>query len=150
MGVGMALPWPFAGAGMQVLPKPGAWMKKVNRAFGVVVLCFAAWYARLALVGAGVLGGDSGEDVPGSPIEATPATFEKALEQAKRPVLVDCWASWCKNCAAMERGTLRDAKVVEALKDFTVIRLQAEDIRELKSLKGFEGVLGLPAFLTLK
>ena len=125
-------------------------MKKVNRAFGVVVLCFAAWYVRLALVGAGVLGGDAGEAVPGSPIEATPATFEKALEQAKRPVLVDCWASWCKNCAAMERGTLRDAKVVEALKDFTVIRLQAEDIRELKSLSGFEGVLGLPAFLTLK
>ena len=143
MGVGMALPWPFAGAGMQVLPKPGAWMKKVNKAFGAVVLCFAAWYAYLAFAGA------TAEPSAGA-VDATPKTFEKALEQAKRPVLVDCWASWCKNCAAMERGTLRDAKVVEALKDFTVIRLQAEDIRELKSLKGFEGVLGLPAFLTLK
>ena len=38
LGLGMALPWPFAGAGMQVLPKPGAWMKTVNKIFGLVVL----------------------------------------------------------------------------------------------------------------
>jgi thiol:disulfide interchange protein len=143
MGVGMALPWPFVGAGMQVLPKPGAWMKKVNKAFGAVVLCFAAWYAYLAFAGA------TAEPSAGA-VDATPKTFEKALEGAKRPVLVDCWASWCKNCAAMERGTLRDPKVVEALEGYTVIRLQAEDIRELKALKGFEGVLGLPAFLVVK
>ena len=143
MGVGMALPWPFVGAGMQVLPKPGAWMKKVNKAFGAVVLCFAAWYAYLAFAGA------TAEPSAGA-VDATPKTFGKALEGAKRPVLVDCWASWCKNCAAMERGTLRDPKVVEALEGYTVIRLQAEDIRELKALKGFEGVLGLPAFLVVK
>lgn len=72
------------------------------------------------------------------------------FEGAKRPVLVDCWASWCKNCSAMERGTLRDPKVVSALNGFTIIRLQAEDMRDLKSLKGFEGVMGLPAFLIIK
>lgn len=26
LGLGMALPWPLAGAGMSTLPKPGAWM----------------------------------------------------------------------------------------------------------------------------
>ena len=51
MGVGMALPWPFAGAGMKVLPKPGAWMKWVNRVFGIVVLGFAAYYGGLAWKG---------------------------------------------------------------------------------------------------
>ena len=176
MGVGMALPWPFAGAGMQVLPKPGAWMKKVNKAFGVVVLGFAAWYAYLSVAAAterisdsrsqisdagegrqvldagdGSQVSDAGESSAGRRyLEATPATFEKVLAGAERPVLVDCWASWCKNCAAMERGTLRDPRVVEALEDFTVIRLQAEDIRALKSLKGFEGVRGLPAFLVIE
>lgn len=143
MGVGMALPWPFVGAGMQVLPKPGAWMKKVNKAFGVVVLGFAAWYAYLAFAGA-----DAG--LASGAFDTTPKTFEKALEEAKRPVLVDCWASWCKNCSAMERGTLRDPKVLAALREYTVIRLQAEDIRELKALRGFEGVLGLPAFLIVR
>ena len=82
-------------------------------------------------------------------VSITPATFEEALAAAKRPVLVDCWATWCKNCTAMERGTLKDPKVVETIDElgFTVIRLQSEDMRELKSLKGFEGVMGLPAFV---
>lgn len=162
MGVGMALPWPFAGAGMQVLPKPGGWMKHVNRVFGLVVLGFAARYAYLAFasVVADASGGmgesmvahapDSAAQTDYTVVDAVPATFEKVFEGAKRPVLVDCWASWCKNCSAMERGTLRDPKVVSALDGFTIIRLQAEDMRDLKSLKGFEGVMGLPAFLIIK
>lgn len=146
MGVGMALPWPFVGAGLKVLPKPGAWMKRVNKMFGVVVLCFAAWYGYLAFKSfAPCCGSKSAVES----VSITPATFEEALAAAKRPVLVDCWATWCKNCTAMERGTLKDPKVVETIDelDFTVIRLQSEDMRELKSLKGFEGVMGLPAFV---
>ena len=80
-------------------------------------------------------------------IAATPATFDAVFEEAELPVLVDCWASWCKNCAAMESTTLADAEVRAALADYTVIKLQAEDIRELKKLEGFEDVKGLPAFL---
>jgi len=145
MGVGMALPWPFAGAGLQVLPKPGAWMKKVNKAFGVIVLCFAAWYGYLAVK---AISSDGVADDSGSS-SATPSTFAEVLALARRPVLVDCWAIWCKNCTAMERTTLRDPKVVAALDELgmTVIRLQAEDIRELKELRGFEDVMGLPAFV---
>ena len=147
MGVGMALPWPFVGAGLKVLPKPGAWMKKVNKVFGVVVLCFAAWYGYLAVRGFSACCGTGAEAIGTASV--TPSTFMEALAGANRPVLVDCWATWCKNCAAMERTTLRDPKVVEAVEGLglTVIRLQAEDIRELKSLKGFEGVMGLPAFV---
>lgn len=152
LGLGMALPWPFAGAGMQVLPKPGPWMKWVNKAFGVIVLCFAAWYAHLAYVGftgANAQNAESAEIAGGgaSVNEATPATFYAVLEKAKRPVLVDCWATWCKNCRAMERKTLKDERVAEALKDFTVIRLQAEDIDELRALPDFKDIQGLPAFL---
>lgn len=143
LGVGMALPWPFMGAGLKVLPSPGAWMKNVNRLFGVVVLCFAAWYGWLSYRGF------SGPDAPAEGIgdfNATPDTFASHLSVADRPVLVDCWASWCKNCAAMERGTLADPRVREALGKYTVIRLQAEDIMELRKLPGFEKVNGLPAF----
>ena len=146
MGVGMALPWPFVGAGLKVLPKPGAWMKKVNFAFGVVVLCFAAWYAYLSFKGFSADGAPAPEALQNS---ATPATFAETMAAAKRPVLVDCWASWCKNCAAMDRVTMRDPKVVATLEELgmTVIKLQAEDMRELKELKGFEGIMGLPAFV---
>ncbi len=149
MGIGMALPWPFVGAGLRILPKPGRWMKGVNRLFAVVVLCFAAWYGRLAWIGfAG--GGTDETGAPDGALAATPKTFGRVLAEAPRPVLVDCWATWCKNCAAMERTTLADPRVRKALERFTLIRLQAEDMAELRALPAFSSVLGLPAFLVFK
>ena len=146
LGVGMALPWPFLGAGMQVLPKPGAWMRWVNRAFAVVVVGFAAWYGHLALRGFGVVGGDgTAEPASERAVAATPSTFAAALASAKRPVLVDCWASWCKNCAAMDR-VMEEPAVRGASSRYSIIRLQAEDIRELQRLDGFGEIKGLPAF----
>ena len=44
LGVGMAVPWPIAGAGLAALPKPGAWMVRVKQAFGVFILATAAYY----------------------------------------------------------------------------------------------------------
>ena len=145
LGVGMALPWPFLGAGMRVLPKPGAWMKWVNRAFAAVVFGFAAWYGSLAWRGF-TGGGASGESAAADATEATPATAVAALASARRPVLVDCWASWCKNCAAMEK-VMAEPSVRDALKPYTLVRLRAEDVQELRKLPGFGRVQGLPAFV---
>ena len=152
MGVGMALPWPFAGAGLRVLPKPGAWMTKVNKIFGVLVLGFSAYYGYLAYTGfkpscgcADAASGESAAIKISSPSEFSP-------DGLKRPVIVDCWASWCKNCTAMEKTTLADDRVKRVLaeKGFTFIKLQAEDIKELQSLPGFEEVRGLPAFVVFE
>ena len=142
MGVGMALPWPFAGAGMKVLPKPGAWMKWVNRVLGVVVLGFAAYYGWLAWQGfERARGADEARRT-----DAVPSSLASRLASSPRPVLVDCWATWCKNCAAMDK-VMENPKVQEALKPFAVIRVQAEDISELRKVKGFEPIRGLPAFV---
>lgn len=148
MGVGMALPWPFAGAGLQVLPKPGAWMTKVNKIFGVLVLGFSAYYAYLAYAGFKPCCESAEDFVQGDAVKiSSPSEF--SLDGLKRPVIVDCWASWCKNCTAMEKTTLADDRVKKVLaeKGFTFIKLQAEDIKELKKLPGFEEVKGLPAFV---
>ena len=148
MGVGMALPWPFAGAGLQVLPKPGAWMTKVNKIFGVLVLGFSAYYAYLAYAGFKPCCESAEAFVQGDAVKiSSPSEF--SLDGLKRPVIVDCWASWCKNCTAMEKTTLADDRVKKVLaeKGFTFIKLQAEDIKELKKLPGFEEVKGLPAFV---
>ena len=149
VGIGMALPWPFLGAGMKVLPKPGAWMKWVNKAFAVIVLGFAVWYGVLAW--RGFIGTDlaSGTGPVSGALEATPKTFAAVFATAKRPVLVDCWASWCKNCAAMDR-VMAEYEVREKLKGFTVIRLRAEDIGELRALPGFGKIQGLPSFAIYK
>ena len=148
MGVGMALPWPFAGAGMKVLPKPGAWMKWVNRVFGVVVLGFAAYYGWLAWTGWNKdgLSITSGGDAASPLAVSHPSSLVSRLESSPRPVLVDCWATWCKNCAAMDK-VMEDEKVKRALKPYAVIKLQAEDISELRKVKGFESIKGLPAFV---
>jgi thiol:disulfide interchange protein len=145
VGGGMALPWPFLAAGLNVLPKPGAWMKVVNRIFGVVIFGFACYYGFLAA--RGLFLKKSEETHLNVSVEATPSTISDKLRSAKRPVLVDCWATWCKNCSAMEERTLSKSAVRKALEKFTVIRLQAEDIGELKRQSGFENVKGLPAFL---
>ncbi|MBN1836213.1 MAG: hypothetical protein JW820_10210, partial [Spirochaetales bacterium] len=47
LGLGMGLPWPFAGAGLSFLPKPGPWMVWVERVFGVLVLGLALYYGHL-------------------------------------------------------------------------------------------------------
>ena len=51
LGVGMALPWPLAGAGLAWLPKPGRWMVWIRHGFGVLVIVMAAYYGRLAWSG---------------------------------------------------------------------------------------------------
>lgn len=154
LGLGMALPWPFLGAGLNVLPKPGAWMKWVNRVFALLVFGFAVWYAGLAVRGFARDGArDAGDTKDGGGVIdidlVSLGSLESLLSQAPsgKPVLVDCWATWCKSCAAMARGTLREARVAEALKGYTVIRLQAEDLSELKRLPGFKAIQGLPAFV---
>ena len=152
LGIGMAIPWPFAGAGLRILPKPGAWMTKVSKLFGIIVLGFAAWYGHLAW------NGFVNARVESKPIQAetdrqgyisiqSPEEF--SMKGLKRPVLIDCWATWCKNCSAMDRTTLSDIKVKDTLKGkgFTLVKLQCEDIAALKRLPGFGDVVGLPAFL---
>lgn len=148
LGLGMALPWPFLAAGMKVLPRPGAWMTAVNRVFALVLLSFAVWFGRLAYLG--WAHADSSPVVSDSGVqEATAETFADALDRARktgRPVFVDCWATWCKNCTSMERTTLAHPLVRDELKRFAVIRLKVDDVGAFRALAPFREVQGLPAY----
>ena len=72
--------------------------------------------------------------------------LETFVAKRKGPLLVDCWATWCKNCWAMD-AVMTDVKVRRALEPFEVIHVQAEDISELRKVKGLESIKGLPAFV---
>ncbi len=150
LGLGMALPWPFAGAGLSRLPKPGGWMNGVKKAFGALILLVGLYYGHVAysLFRTAAVSATA-------PANAETERLAAALRDARaagKTVFVDFWATWCKNCLAMEETTFKDARVAERLKDFAVMKFQAESPNDpatavvLKRL----GVKGLPTYLLLK
>ena len=42
-------------------------------------------------------------------------------------MLIDMWATWCKNCLVMDKTTLQSAEVQAALAGYVKIKFQAED-----------------------
>lgn len=155
LGVGMALPWPFAGAGLSLLPKPGKWMNWVKKGMGVFILAFAAYYAYLAYGIWRIENLAKGEQTVALEGGWT-ADICAGLAQARaenKPVLIDMWATWCKSCFAMDKSTFKDEKVVARLDGFVKVKLQAEDIRnptvERQVLEKFEGI-GLPHYAVLR
>jgi len=159
LGLGMGLPWPFAGAGLSFLPKPGRWMTRVKYAFGVFIIFFAASHAHLsfkqflsgepltASVAAVSSGADSGELCRNQ--------LARALRQAQadgQPIFIDFWASWCKNCSAMEHTTFESAAVKTRLAGFRQVRLQTEHPNRspAKEVLDHFKVMGLPSYVILK
>ena len=157
LGFGMALPWPFAGAGLSFLPKPGKWMEYVKYAFGVGIILFAVYYGHLsyrAFRPAEVVTG-GGEAAGHFVVDgATNIGLADALQQARaegKPVFIDFWASWCKNCHAMEKSTFKDAAVKARLEKYLFIKYVSEDPvnPETKAVMDRFNVQGLPTFVVL-
>ncbi|MHC4306717.1 MAG: cytochrome c biogenesis protein CcdA [Planctomycetota bacterium] len=158
LGVGMALPWPFAGAGLSFLPKPGPWMTRVKQAMGLFILVFAAYYGYTAWkifdstrVDRAAVASAVQEQLEGGWTASICDGLETARAEEKL-VLIDMWATWCKNCLAMDKTTFKDDAVVARLDDYVKIKFQAEDLtaspnREM--LEMFEGI-GLPTYAILR
>jgi thiol:disulfide interchange protein len=77
-----------------------------------------------------------------------------ALKQARdagRPVFIDFWASWCKNCVVMDKTTFKDEVVKARLEGYTFIKYVAEDPNDndTKAVMDHFEVQGLPTFVVL-
>jgi thiol:disulfide interchange protein len=157
LGVGMAIPWPLAGAGLTALPKPGAWMVRVKHAFGVLILATAAYYGYLAY---GLFADRwvDADEVASSVEEKLKAGWHASLaeglavaQREQKPVLLDMWATWCKNCLVMDRTTLADPSVTAALEGYVKIKFQAEQPGEEPAslvMNRFDAI-GLPTYVIL-
>ena len=151
LGAGMALPWPFLGAGLSFLPKPGKWMVRVKQAFGVFILVFALYYGHIAYT----LWSPSAPAGGASEKGGWTASLEEGLSRGlaeKKPVLIDFWATWCKNCAVMDATVLKDAAVTARLNGHVKVKYQAEELAAspAKDVAAQFQVLGLPTYVILK
>jgi len=158
LGAGMGLPWPFMGAGFSLLPKPGRWMERIKHFFGVVIIGVALYYGHLAFT----LFMDNRPENK-SRVEAAQqesirqgwlVSLKDALEQAKKenkPVFVDFWASWCKNCLAMEKTTFRNPEVMKQLGKYVKVKYRAEqpDSPETNATMEYFDCFGLPTYVVL-
>ena len=145
LGLGMASPWPFIGAGLSFLPKPGKWMVAVKWVFAVIAFALAAHYGRIALAprdGTTSKGAIDYRDFDAAYAEAT---------ATGKPVVIDFFASWCGSCTRMEEDTFPKPEVVKALADYVFLRVQVEDpfTDEAVALLARFGVRGFPAIVVI-
>jgi thiol:disulfide interchange protein DsbD len=158
LGIGMALPWPIAGAGLSFMPKPGPWMVHVKHAFGVFILGTAVYYGYLGYGLVAQRWVDPSE-VAASAQELLEdgwySSLGQGLEVAQSEnqfVLVDMWATWCKNCLTMDKTTLKATAVENGLKNYVKVKFQAEDLdaSPAKEILKQLGGIGLPNYAILR
>ena len=158
LGIGMAIPWPIAGAGLAALPKPGMWMVRVKQAFGVFIMGTAIYYGYEAysiFANRWVDPAAVESSVKDQLKAGWHASLAEGLDVAQReqkPVLIDMWATWCKNCLIMDKTTLENADVQKALAGYVKIKVQAEDpdVPPAKTLMQRFNASGLPAYVILR
>ncbi len=149
LGLGMALPWPFAGAGLSFLPKAGKWMDRVKYLFGVMILAAAAYYGHLGY-SLMTYRWDSG-----AVEEGWYHSIDEALSVARRdnkPVFVDIWASGCKACKKMDTTTFKEPDVAKRLDDnFVKLKYRAEPQSnpDVKAALAHFVKTGLPTYVVL-
>lgn len=150
LGIGMGLPWPFAAAGLARLPKPGMWMVRVKQAFGVLIVLIGLYYGWLGL--RLLLPERSASSAPSPALTASLTSAFRESARNGKPVLIDFRADWCKNCKAMELGSLRNSRVRSLLRNFNLVELDVTRVSapEVKAVMTRFGVSGLPAFVIAK
>ena len=118
LGIGMAVPLAPCGRRHQRHSQAGRLDGARQQAFGVIILGTAVYYGYLGYTLFADRWVDATE-VAASVEEKLKAGWYASLDEGlaaaqreQKPVLVDLWATWCKNCLTMDKTTLADPAVL--------------------------------------
>ncbi|MFO7769106.1 MAG: protein-disulfide reductase DsbD [bacterium] len=161
----------FSGAFHTVPPEGAGWELKSRKALGILMVAAGLYFFVGGLMTRGVflpaLSGTVGTTAGPSALspglgersQAAGAEWgedlEAALQTAEReekPVVVDFTADWCVACKELDHFTFSDPRVVEAFRDFILVRVDMTDDTSPKNReyqREYE-IYGLPSvtFLT--
>ncbi|MDA3057539.1 protein-disulfide reductase DsbD [Campylobacter sp. VBCF_05 NA6] len=72
------------------------------------------------------------------------------IEGSQKPVIVDFWAQWCKNCEESE-AAFGDESLAEILSNFTLVKVDlTQNSPQMSEIKKEFGIMGPPAILFFK
>lgn len=139
--LGMGLPFLILGTFSSLIhkiPKSGPWMGRIKFILGLLMLLVGFYYAQLAF---------NGFHRQQRISQNIATQIQHAKTQNKR-VILDFWADWCTLCHELDNVTFKDPKVQEALRNYTVIKVDVSvDSEETQALQETYGVVGLPTLV---
>lgn len=69
-------------------------------------------------------------------------------KQAKKPVMIEFFATWCPYCKAVDTNVLSDPKIRQLMSDFVTLRVDiSENSLELASMMDRYQVYGVPTMI---
>jgi thioredoxin:protein disulfide reductase len=128
-------------------------MVHVKHAFGAIILATAAYYGYEAY---GQFKAQQTTTAAQSTVkDGWYSSLPEALAVAKaegKPVFVDMWATWCKNCYVMDETTFQDDAVRASLDKYVKVKFQAEDpeAEPAKAMMTRWDTVGLPTYVILE
>ncbi|MDA3042916.1 MULTISPECIES: protein-disulfide reductase DsbD [unclassified Campylobacter] len=76
--------------------------------------------------------------------------LREVIKGSQKPVIVDFWAQWCKNCEESE-AAFGDESLAEILSNFTLVKVDlTQNSPQMSEIKKEFGIMGPPAILFFK
>lgn len=128
LAYGMGVPLLLLGAGFgRLVPKSGAWMLRLKKLIGLLMLVAALWISQPLLIKYWHAAWGTSQSSLDFKAIANSADLDAVVSRSNRPILLDLYADWCRSCIEMERKTFSDSAVREKLSQMTLVRVDMSE-----------------------